>query len=193
MRMTNRSKRAAWALGVVICVTTACDVPVLPQWDTNWYVPLPSQAMALPPGPIPNGASAQVSFPVQQQALDESIGSLLKNAADAGSVILTLSKTLNLSGTDTLFISASNAGLDVPGAGRILIPVSFTAADRTVVDTVATSLALVQNTADAGGDLFIRLRGSVSNNTGGIITVTPADSIKVKLALLTTIHSSTKD
>jgi hypothetical protein len=191
--MTITSKRAAFAAVAVICVTTACDVPVLPQWDTNWYVPLPSTAMALPPGPIPNGASANVSFPTQQQSLDESIGSLLKNAADTGSVILTLSKTLNLSGVDTLFISASSAGLDVPGAGRILIPVSFTAADRTVVDTVSTSLALVQNTADANGDLFIRLRGSVSNNTGGTITVTTADSIKVKLALLTLIHSSTKD
>lgn len=189
--MTTNAKYAAIAAACVIGITTACDVPVLPQWDTKWNVPLPSQAVPLPVGVIPNGfPPQQVSFPTLVEPLDKSIGDLLRNAADTGSVILTLSKTVNLSGTDTLYVAADSNAFNNPAITRIAIPVSFTAADRTVVDTVSTNFTLIRTTAEAGGNIYIKLRGSVSNNSGSTVTVTPADSIHVRLALLTLIHSS---
>ena len=190
-------KRAALAAACVMCVTTACDIPVLPQWDTNWNVPLPSQAVALPPVPIPNNTSIQDSFPTQQQSLDEAIGDLLKNASDTGSVIITLTKrqTLALSGADTLFLASSLTGLNNPGvANRIEVPIAFAAGDASVTDTVPVlNLNIIRDAAESGGTLFVRLRGRISNTSGGIVTPTATDSINVKLALLALIHSSTKD
>lgn len=193
--MNLNSKQAAWAAACVICVTTACDVPLLPQWDTDWNVPLPSQSIPLPPVPIPNNTSIQDSFPTQQQDLDESIGELLKNAADNGSVIVTLTKrqTLALNGNDTLLISTTAAGLNTPGAGRIVVPITFAAADASVTDTVPVNLAVIRTAADAGGTLFIRMQGRLSNTSGAIVTPGPSETIQVRLALLATIHSSTKD
>ena len=183
------------AAACVICVTTACDVPLLPQWDTDWNVPLPSQSIPLPPVPIPNNTSIQDSFPTQQQDLDASIGELLKNAADNGSVIITLTKrqSLALSGNDTLLISTSAAGLNTPGAGRIVVPIAFVAADSSVTDSVPVSLTVIRSAADAGGTLFIRRQGRLSNTSGGTVTPGPSETIQVRLALLATIHTSTKN
>lgn len=194
---TLSAKRAALAAACVMCVTTACDVPVLPQWDTNWNVPLPSTAIHLPPVPIPNGTTVSDSFPTQQQSLDESIGSLLEHAADTGSVIVTLTKRqgLALSGTDTLFMASSLTGLNTSGpANRIEVPIAFAASDASVTDTVhVPNLGIIQSAAESGGTLFLRLRGTISNTSGGTVTPLATDSIAVKLALLATIHSSTKD
>lgn len=190
--MKITSKFAAWAGAGVLCLTTACEVPLLPQWDTYWNVPLPSKAIPVPPIPIPNGTSVVDSFPTQRMPLDESLGELLANAADTGSVILTLTKrqTLALSGSDTLYISTSAAGLNTPGAGRIVVPISFAASDATVSDTVSANLSLIRSTASVGDSLYIRLQGRLSNNSGSTVTPAASDSIKVKLALLTLIHSS---
>ena len=191
--MNTHAKRAAWAAACVMCVTTACkDIPLLPQWDTSWNVPLPSQAIGLPAVPIPNGFSIQDSFPTQQQALDRSVGSLLENAADTGSVILALTKRKGfaLSGADTLFLSQTTAGLSTPGTGRIVIPIAFVATDSTVTDTVSTSLTIIRTAAAANGSIFVRFQGRVSNNSGAAITPGVTDSIHVRLALLALIHSS---
>jgi hypothetical protein len=194
MPLTSKA-RTAWAAVSVMCITTACkDVPLLPQWNADWNLPLPSQAVPLPVGVIPSGfPPQQVSFPAQQQQLSSSIGSLLKQDLSNASVVLTLAKTLNLNGTDTLFIASSNADLTNAAATRIVIPVSFTAADRTVVDTAtvnAIGLGMLQSVADNDGSLFIQLRGSVQNSSGAPVAVTSADSIHVKLALLATIGVS---
>jgi hypothetical protein len=190
--MKTHLKHAVWAAAGVMIFTTACDVPVLPQWDTNWNVPLPSQAIPFPPVPIPNNTSVNDSFPTQQQPLDKSIGDLLANAADTGSVILTLSKrqTLALAGTDTLLISTSAAGLNTPGSGRIVVPIAFAATDASVTDTVSANLSIIRTASDANGTLFVRLQGRISNTSGGTVTPTTADSLHVRLALLTLIHSS---
>jgi hypothetical protein len=189
------NSKSLLAAACVICITTACDVPLLPQWDTDWNVPLPSQSIPLPAVPIPNGASISDSFPTQQQDLDESIGELLKNAADNGAVIITLTKrqSLALNGADTLLISTSAAGLNTPGAGRIVVPISFAATDASVTDTVPISMAVIRGAADAGGTLFVRMQGRLSNNSGGTVTPQPGETIQVRLALLATIHTSTQD
>jgi hypothetical protein len=187
--MTITSKRA-WAVGV-ICVTTACsDLPLLPQWDANWNVPLPTQALTLPPAIIPAGLTAPIPPTTQQEPLDKSIGDLLSNAADTGSVLLTLIKkpSLAVNGTVTAEIDSTAAF----GASKITIPVTFTAAsDTTHAPASAVNVGMIRATADAGRTLYIRLSGSASNPGPGSVTVTSAnDTIYVKLNVLSTIHVS---
>ena len=191
MTLTSKA-RAAWAAVCVTCITTACnDIPVLPQWDADWNVPLPTQALTLPAGTIPGGVS-NVPIPptTQQQPLDKSIGQLLQNAADNGSVDLTLIKkpSLALSGSLTADIDSTASF----GASKITIPVTFTAAsDTTHAPTTTASLAMIRATADAGRTLYIRLSGTVSNPGGSPVVVTSAnDTIYVKLNVLSTIHVS---
>jgi hypothetical protein len=186
--MTNSMKRHL-AAGFVILLTGACkDVPLLPQWDANWNVPLPSQSLVVPPGVIPATASAPVSFPTQQEPLDKSVGSLLQNAADTGSVQLTLVKkpSLAVSGNMTLQIDSTGAF----GPATISIPVTFTAAsDSTTAVTGGASLAMIRATANNNGSLFVKLSGTVTNPGPGTVTVTSAnDTITVKLAVIATIH-----
>ena len=189
--------RATFAAACVTCVTAACDVPVLPQWDTDWNLPLPSQAIPLAPVPIPNNTTIAATMPTQTQDLDASIGELLKNASDTGAVVITITKPagLALSGADTLFIASSAAGLDNPGAAsRIEVAFAFAATDGTKSDTLPVlNLGIVRTAADNGGTLYLRFRGTITNNSGGVVTPAATDSIAVKLALLATIHSSTKD
>lgn len=195
MPLTNRA-RAAWAAACVIGITTACnDVPLLPQWDADWNLPLPSSAQALPVAVIPNNTPAvAVSSPVDTQSLANSIGQLLKQDLSNASVIVTLSKTVNLSGTDTLFVASSQANLTNAGdPTRIVVPLSYTSADRTLVDTVAVTaagLSMLQSVATNEGNIFLQMRGSVQNNSGATVTTTTADSLRVKLALVATIGVS---
>lgn len=179
------------ATGLVIFVTSACkDVPLLPHWDSSWNVPLPSQSLIAPSGvPIPSGISAPVSFPPQQESLDKSVGSLLSNAADTGSVQLTVTKkqSLTLSGSFTVDIDSSNAF----GASKISIPISFLATDSTKSVTASANLGMVRAAANNNGSLYIRMNGNVTNPGPGPFTATAAnDTITVKIAAIATIHVS---
>jgi hypothetical protein len=187
--MTTTLKRAA--LAAVICVTTACgEIPLLPQWDANWNVPLPSQSLTVPAGTIPAGFPPQnVSFPTQQQPLDKSVGSLLKDAADTGQVQMTLDKqaSLALNGAMTLQIDSTSAF----GPATISLPFAIAATETIKVTTSATNLAMIRATANAGRSLYIRLSGTVSNPGPGSVVVTAANgTINIRLALLATIHVS---
>ncbi len=178
------------AAGLVIFVTSACkDVPLLPHWDSSWNVPLPSQALVIPTGiPIPSGLSAPASFQTQD-ALDKSVGQLLSNAADTGSVILTVSKqaSLALSGNFTVDIDSSGAF----GASKISIPVSFAATATTVTDTAHANLGMIRAAADNNGTLYIRMNGTVTNPGPGTVTPNSSnDTITVKIAAIATIHVS---
>jgi hypothetical protein len=197
-----RTHRLAAGLlaAAAVSVSVACqDVPLLPKWDADWYIPLPSEAIALGgaggvfPGTVPPGTSANISFPPQTQQLDESVGSLLRQELSNGRIIVTLTKTLAVSGSDTLFIAPDQASLTVNTASVIVVPVAFTATDLSVTDTATvlpSGLTMLKNVADAQGTLWIQLRGQVSYNGSGNLTVTAADSIGVKLAMLATIAVS---
>ncbi|HEY2805794.1 MAG TPA: hypothetical protein VGI92_08050 [Gemmatimonadales bacterium] len=172
-------------------VTSACkDIPLLPQWDADWNVPLPSQSLVVPPSVIPSGFSVPVSFPTQRDSLNQSVGSLLQNAADTGSVQMTLIKqpSLALSGNMSLQIDTTNAF----GASTITIPVTFAAASDTTVATAGgANLAMVRAAANDNGALFVKLSGTVSNPGPGNVTVTAANgTITVKLAVISLIHVS---
>lgn len=185
------------AAALVTAVTVACqDIPLLPTWDADWNVPLPSQAIALfgPfPGAVPAGTSANVSFPPQSQSLGGTVGSLLDQDLSNAALVVVLSKTLAVSGSDTVFVAADSASLTNAAATRIVVPVAFTAADLTVTDTVPVStagIAMLKSVAQAEGSLWVQLRGRVTFAGPGVLAVTPADSIHVRLSLLATIAVS---
>ena len=188
MPFTNRA-RAAWAAAGVICVTTACnDVPLLPQWDANWNVPLPTQQILAPIAVIPSGQSAPLPTTTQSQPLDKSLGDLLKNAADTGSLQLTLIKrpSLAVSGSLTADVDSTPAF----GASKITVQVNFAATSDTTRTTASgVNIAMIHATADAGRTLYVRLSGSATNPGPNPVTITSAnDTIFVKLNALTLIH-----
>jgi len=183
---------AAGVAATVTCVTLACkDVPLLPKWDADWYLPLTSQGVALLgpfAGSVPPGTSASVSFLPLPQSLDGAIGSLLQQPLSNGRVIVTLSKGLPVSGADTVFLSGTSGGVPVD-----TFAVAFAAGDASVTDTIpigSAGLSLLSSQASSNGSIYIQLRGRISYNGAGNLTVTSADSIGVKLALLATIAVS---
>jgi len=98
-----------------------------------------------------------------------------------------------VSGADTLFVAPDSVSLTVNTASVIVVPIAFTANDLTVTDTATvlpSGLAMLKNVADVQGTLWIQLRGQVAYNGTGNLTVTAADSIGVKLAMLATIAVS---
>ena len=190
--MRIRTLAAACAAATVTCVTLACkDMPFLPKWDADWYVPLTSQGVVLL-GPfaatVPPGTSANVSFTPLQQSLDGTIGSVLREELSNASIIVQLTKTVPISGADTLFLASGPAA--VPSD---TIPVSFAASDVSKTDTVALSgsgLAMIRNQAQSSGSIYVLLSGRVSYAGPGNLNITSSDSIGVKLALLATIAVS---
>jgi hypothetical protein len=199
----SRHRLAVAGAAIVAVLAAGCeDVPFVPKWDADWNVPLPSSAIYLQSSfgtlPIPPGASANISFPPQQQTLDEAVGEVLRRDLRAASLILTLTKSANLqfSATDTLFVAASQADLTNAAANRIVVPVTFAASDVAVTDTTAVTsggLTMLQTVAGSpGGELWIQLRGRATFEGSGFYTVQPTDSIGVKLALLVRIGVSTR-
>lgn len=199
MRLSVRPALVTGALAAL--AATACDVPFAPRWDADWNVPLPSQKITLLgqfPAPIvPAGTSANVSFPAQPQKLDASIGTILQQELRSASLTLTLTKSVAISGNDTLFVASSRANLNSPlPASTIVLPMSFSAADTRVDSTIAVSaagLAMLQLVAAAEDSLFVQLRGRATNPGPGTITLTATDSIGIRLALIARIGVSTRN
>ncbi len=197
MRIPVRPALVTGAL--VALVATACDVPFAPRWDADWNVPLPSQKIVLlgqfPAAIVPAGTSANVSFPVQPLELDASIGTILQQELRSASLALTLTKSVAISGTDTLFVASSRANLSNNDPSTIVLPMAFAAADTQVDSTRAVSaagLAMLQTVAEAKDSLFVQLRGRATNPGPGTITLTATDSIGIRLALIARIGVSTR-
>jgi hypothetical protein len=201
MQISKRFAAVA-AAGAALCVFACKDVPLLPKWNADWNLPLPSQAIknifGVTPVTIPAGTSANVSF-TQSQAVDGPIGGLLKQDLSNASFIVTVTKSIPLSGNDTLFIAADTFAFSNPAATRIVIPITLVATNvGALKDSIAPNptvsaagLAMLQNVANSGGTLWIRMKGQVTYagppNPG---TVQPGDSVLLKLALLSTIAIS---
>ncbi|OGT94992.1 MAG: hypothetical protein A2083_05640 [Gemmatimonadetes bacterium GWC2_71_9] len=196
----SRLTLAAGALALL--AAPACnDVPVLPKWDAEWYVPLPSQSIALggadrfPIGvPIPPGTSASVSFPVQSLALDQAIGRILRQPLSDGRAIVTIATPFALDGADTLFVAADSTALTNPAAARIVVPFTLVASQSSITDTVEITqgLSVLSTAAQNDASLYVQVRGRVTYSGTASQTVTAADSIGVKLALFTRIGVSTR-
>lgn len=197
MRLSVRPALVTGALAAL--AATACDVPFAPRWDADWDVPLPSQKITLLgqfPAPIvPAGTSANISFPAQAQELDASIGTILQQELRSASLSLTLTKSVAISGTDTLFVASSRPNLSNGDPSTIVLPMAFAASDTRVDSTRAVSaagLAMLQAVAEAEDSLFVQLRGRATNPGPGSITLTPTDSIGIRLALIARIGVSTR-
>jgi hypothetical protein len=197
--MNNFRLRAA-AVVAVTTVTLGCkDIPLLPTWDADWYVPLTSRGVSLSGpfggfgGTVPAGTSVPFSSAVQQQSLDGAVGGVIDQEVRGAEVIVTLTKTLAISTDDTIFVAASAADLTNAAATRVVVPTSLAAADQRVTDTVAigqAELTMLRNVASAGGDIYVQLRGQATWAGPGTLTVTSTDSIGMRLALLTRIAVS---
>lgn len=193
-----RLLRPALVAGALAAVGAAgCnDVPLVPKWDADWYVPMASQTIQLPNGTIPGGVSVSDSFPTQAQDMGDAAGQVLSRDLRSASVIFTLDKNVDVSVADTLFIAASAADLGNPNATRIVLPVTMNASATTTSDTVAviqSGLTMLANVAEAAGTLFIQMRGTVSNPGPGSVTIDNSNNtIDVRLALLARIGVSTR-
>jgi hypothetical protein len=186
-------------------LAAACsDVPFAPKWDADWTVPLPLTPVNLiavfsPLTTIPPGTSAAVAIPVQQQDLDQAIGQVLKQDLKRAILKLTYTMTLALSGTDTVFVAASQTDLTNPATTRIVFPITLAQTGSAGVDVVDTleagspQLAMLQNAASDGGSgaLYIQVRGNVRNpSASSSVTITSGDEIGLAFQLTVRIPIS---
>jgi hypothetical protein len=191
MRRTGK-----WTIAGVLAViaTAGCgDIPLLPQWSADWYLPLASERVDQLFGPttvsVPGGTtSPSVGFGPITQPLDEGVGSILESGIDSARVIMSLSKSLPLSTSLTLEVAGSIPDLGGPGA--INFPINMSDTDTQVEDTLTLNAAQLNMISQA--DTFaIRVSGTVSNPVGaGNVTVNPTDGINVRLAIIATIPVS---
>lgn len=185
-----------FTLALSTCALAACgDIPILPQWDADWYVPLPSQNISLRPAsglPVLNGTTYPISFNVTQP-VDDAMGQILSQELGAASLIVSLRKTINLYTNDTLIIANSAAGLTTANDSAIVMTVGLATADTLSVDTIVVGpkpLRMLRNLGTDGGTLHIKLSGIAGNNSGSSITVAPTDLLGARIAVVVRIPVS---
>ena len=197
--MNTQRLFAATAAALVTCVTLGCkDIPLLPKWDASWNLPLPSQVIklqnAFPAGIPVTPFSGNVSFTApQSEPIDGFIGQVLGDSIGTASIAMVLTKSIPLSGSDTLFVAATVADLSNPAAQRIVMPLTMIAAnaqDSILTPLTAGGLAMLQGVAKNNGTLQVQLSGRVTYSGPAPRAVTSTDSIGVKLALLATVSIS---
>ena len=192
----NGIRLRACALAGVTLVTLACkDIPLLPQWDATWYLPVASQSTqlgAVLPPLVPAGISVQDSS-LQIQVLDGVVGTTIRDSLLDASIIIDLVKPPPVSVAETLFLAASPAALGAPGAGRVDLPFGMAAAQTARTDTLtvpANGITMLHAIADAEGTLYVMRRGQVAWAGPGTLTLNATDSIGVRIALLARIAVS---
>lgn len=196
MRSPARIAAALSALAAGAVVACA-DVPFVPRWDADWYVPLPSQSISLPPyfpSIIVNpGDSADVSFPDQALDLQAAIGDLLQQTIRSANVSLELRYTISLGGNATLVVAGSQADLGNASATRIVFPMTLNPATRSASDTITVTSAGIQmiaSAANSGNPLWVRFTGRVRYQGSSPDTLSSTDTLGVRAALLTRIAVS---
>ena len=104
-----------------------------------------------------------------------------------------MAKTPPVAIAETLFLAASQAALGAPGPGRVELPFAMAAAETARTDTLPVpqaGLTMLQAVAASDGTLYVMRRGTLSYNGAGNLTLTPTDSIGVRLALLARVMVS---
>jgi hypothetical protein len=174
------------------------DIPLLPKWNADEKLPLASQKITVsPPFPagvnVPNGTSQSVSFPAQSQAIDGLVGQILQPGLLAATIVSVITKSVTVSGADTLFIAATQPDLTNAAAQRIVVPLVIVAAnakDSSQTVVTAGGLTMLQNVANASGSLWIQMRGQATCVNAAGCTFTAGDSVGVRLTLLATVPIS---
>lgn len=193
--MKLRWSAALGALGCALVAAACGEVPILPQWDADWYVPLPGSAVNFSTfytGPVPPNTSFAFTQPADTQNMSGAIGDLLKKDLKGGSVILTLRKQTQVFTTDTLFVGESTAALTAGNPRTILFALNMATTDTVAVDTTvitATNLQMLTDVASTNGSLYIKLSGRFGTGASGV-TITSADSLAIRTALVARIAMS---
>lgn len=197
------TRRTMLALGAGLCtaVFAACeDVPLLPRWDADWLLPLPSQSISFQsewgaPAAPPN-ASFAVDFPPQSQQTDEALGSVVGETLRELRIVLALRKpaATQIGTIDTLFVgSAPDATtLSVATPGTIVVPLALAIGDTLSMDTIvvtAQNLAMVQQVAGVEGFLYVQLRGRATAGPSGH-TFSSSDNLGVRVQLIARVAMS---
>ena len=187
----------ALAAAATATVFAACkEPPFAPRWDADYFMPLSFQAITLAPAVIPAAGSVPAGFPDSLQQDLGVLGDLLKNlvtdpgrcSAPAGGalscdlVTLTMTKTLPLVVQDTLYVATAPGNLNAAAPGTIGFPITLAAGDVTKTDSLyltQASVAMLQAAGQDGTPLWIHLRGTATNQTGGNVTVTASDSVGI--------------
>ncbi|MFI5207948.1 MAG: hypothetical protein ACHQU8_04175 [Gemmatimonadales bacterium] len=197
MKPTRLAAKTLAAIASIVLVGCK-DIPLLPKWNSDEQLPLASQKITVSPPfpagvPVPNGTSQNVSFPAQTQTIDGLVGQILKPGLVAASIVSVITKTVTVSGADTLFIAQTQADLTNPAATRIVVPLSIVAAnakDSSQAVVTAAGLTMLQNVANASGPLWIQMRGLATCVNAAGCTFAAGDSVGVRLTLLATVPIS---
>ena len=198
-----RKLRWSAALGALACTVLAgaCkDIPVLPQWDADWYLPLPSQRINLDSAAtaafgfdsVPPNQSFPFSWTLSQE-MNGAIGELLKKDIVGGHLIMTLTKSagLQLGFNDTLFVSGAATGTPHGTIvfGLNMLPADLAAVDTIVLDTTNINmLSAVANDTTGHDTLYVRIRGR--GYTGNSWVRLSSDTLAIRAALLARIAVS---
>ncbi|MGA2130102.1 MAG: hypothetical protein ABSG05_00600 [Candidatus Pacearchaeota archaeon] len=198
-----RSKVIGLGIAAMATAFASCkDVPFMPRWDTDFYMPLSTRAIYLKDyfqfGFIPSGISANVSFSPEKQELPGVVRDALKNietnSTRARTVLtLNLSKSTPITTSDTILITKDSASLTNPGLEDIVFPVNLGSNDTLVTDSIQLtmpSIRMLQDAAYNGSPLWVQMRGYVSNDSSYSIPINASDSITAKLSITARIFIS---
>ncbi len=202
-KLGRKVLRATGLCAILVSAFTSCkDVPFMPRWDIDTYMPLGTSAVYLNDfftfGLIPSGISAKISsVPKKYEmygALRDALRSIETDSARARTVLtLSFAKRTPIYTTDTLFISSDSSGLNNYGKGNIIFPISLETTDTLKTDSIILpqeSINMLQNAAGMGNPLWIQTRGYVSNQSSSSIKITSADSMNVNLDVTARIFVS---
>lgn len=191
------TRRPLLVLGTLACAALAAceDIPVLPKWDANWVVPLPSQTVSMPSAPgvlLPQGTTFTVTFPAEEQSLGEALGAFnLDETLRAADLVVALAKpaSTNVGFDGTLYVGASEAALNDtdPATVRLAFTIPATGTIDTATVTLTTAnLDMIRQTAAADASLWVQLRATGTVGSGGH-TVTANDTLSVRAQLFARI------
>lgn len=196
------TRRPLLALGTLACLAVAAceDIPLLPQWEADWEIPLPSQTIVLPnefPGAtVPQGTSFPVDFPAQEQSLGDALAafSLDETLREGTEVAVTVTKpaSTNLAIDATLYVGESTLALNDVEPRTIRLALAIAAAGTAASDTVllsAAQLAMIQQLASTDGSLWVQLRGTATAGAGGH-TFSSTDTLSVRAQLFARVAVS---
>ena len=182
----------ALAVACVTAVTLACDdVPLLPQWEADFYAPLGNDNVTLPPPGTVVPASSSISVPGDIRAVPmdgfagDVLGEVLGDSAPNIRLEVRIAKTANLSASlaDTIYFAASSAGL---ASTTIAEGIAMAAGATELVDTLqlgTNAINLLKQQWNANDSLYLQARGRVATG-GSAITIQSGDSINVRVGLL---------
>jgi hypothetical protein len=178
---------------LVTAVTLGCsDVPILPQWDADVYVPITAGNLSIPGAGtvIPaNTSTPGITGPARSLSLAGTAGEALNQVLDSLATNVRLEvrvkKSANLAASvaDTIFLAADQPGL---ATTSVQIGFSMAVAETSLVDTLQltpSAVNLISALVQSDGTLWMQARGT--SRTGATpVTIQATDSVFARVGLL---------